>query len=192
MTRILAWIAVGMMLLTAGCAPAVVGAGAAGAVKVGTDERSVNQQWNDTTITTQVNGALLQDPHVSSMKIDVDTVERHVYLGGVVGTLEEKNRAAEIAASIAGVKSVKNNLQVGSKSIGQYIDDKVIGARVKGRLAENDAVSAINIDVDTNRGVVSLTGIVKSAELKRELVKIVRNTPGVVDVVDNLRISNKP
>ncbi len=54
----------------AGCAPAIIGAGAAGGYKVGTDARSVGQMWDDATITARVKAALLKDSRVKMHKID--------------------------------------------------------------------------------------------------------------------------
>ena len=93
-------IAAGLILLaiicfmsTSGCAPMMVGAGAAGGYKVGTDERSVGRMWDDATISTVVKTALAEDEMVPARKIDVDTVEGVVTLTGVVDTQSQSNRA---------------------------------------------------------------------------------------------------
>ena len=176
------------LLAATGCAPAVIGAGAAGVYRVGTDERTVGGMWSDATITTRVKTALIKDSRISAMHIDVDTIDRHVTLSGNVRTAGEVSLAADIAGRVPGVKTVKNLLGVGTKSIGESLDDTVVGTRVKSRLTGEPGIRSLNIDVDVNKGVVTLTGIVESEDQRRRVVDIAMGTAGVVRVTDNLSI----
>lgn len=188
MRHCLAVLSVWILLTGTGCAPALIGAGAAGAYRVATDERGVGQMWADATITTKVKTALIQDPHVDAMKIDVDTLERNVTLTGLVGSDREAEQAVRIAGTIAGVKSVKNNMRVGSKSVGDAVDDMVLGTKIRTKLAGEPGIRSLNIDVDIDKGVVSLTGIVENARQRDRILEIVRSVPGCVDVVNNLTL----
>jgi hyperosmotically inducible protein len=179
-----------LLVTTAGCAPALVGAGAAGGYKIATDERGVGQVWDDTTITAKVKNALGESPEVKARKIDVDTVEGAVILTGVVETEEEAQKAVEIARAVPGVREVKNNLQVGSRSWGQAFDDKVIGSKVKAKLIKEPGIRSLNIDVDVNKGVVTLTGKVGYQHQKDRVMEIARTTSGVVEVVDNIMVTH--
>jgi hyperosmotically inducible protein len=182
----------GLILLAglAGCAPAVVGAGAAGGYKVATDERGVGRVWYDATITTKVKNALGESHEVRARKIDVDTVEGAVILTGIVETQEEARKAVDIAEGVPGVKEVKNNLQVGSRSLGEALDDKVIGSKVKAKLIKEPGIRSLNIDVDVNKGVVTLTGIVGYQHQKDRVMEIARTTSGVIEVVDNIKVTH--
>jgi hyperosmotically inducible protein len=86
------------------------------------------------------------------------------------------------------VKRVKNDLQVGSKSIGRAIDDKVIGSKIKAKLLKEPGIRSLNIDVDVNNGVVSLTGVVASKQQKERVMEIARTTSGTVKIIDNMRV----
>ncbi len=180
--------AIVMIFLVSGCAPAVVGGAATGAYKTGTDERTMGRMVDDKTITTKVNMDMVRDPLVKARKIDVDTLEGIVTLTGVVETQEEATRAVEIASQVAGVQRVDNNLQIGTKSFGQSFNDKVIGSKIKGKLIKEPGIRSLNVDVDVERGVVTLTGIVHSSGNKARIIEIARTTAGTVKVVDNLRI----
>lgn len=178
-----------LLLFTAtGCAPAVIGAGATGAYKAGSDERSVGRMWDDSAITTKINAELVKDPLTKARKIDVDTLQGEVILTGVVETQEASKRAVEIARQVPGVKRVKNNLQVGSKSFGRAIDDKVIGSKIKGKLLKEPGIRSLNIDVDVDNGVVSLTGAVDSQDQKDRVMETARTTSGTVNVIDNIKV----
>ncbi len=179
------------LLAAAGCAPVVVGAGATAAYKVGTDERSTGKIWDDSAITARVKKEMIKAPDVNAARIDVDTVEGTVHLTGVVGTKEEAERAEKIARSVPNVRQVKNNLQVGEKTFGQALDDKILTSKIKTKLIGEPGIRSLNIDVDVNLGVVTLTGVVKDAEQKKRIVEIAADTPGTVKVTDHLRVSGQ-
>lgn len=63
-------------------------------------------------ITTKVNAALVGDPELSALKIDVDTKDGAVTLSGTAPTQTAKDRATEIAQAVEGVVSVNNLLTV--------------------------------------------------------------------------------
>ena len=188
MKNIVSILGVLIFLTAAGCAPALVAGGATGGYKAATDERTVGDMWDDSAITSKIKTALVKDPDVQARKIDVDTVEGNVVLTGVVPTSTEANKAAKIAKSIPGVKKVTNNLQVGSRSFGQAMDDKVIGTRIKSKLVSEPEIRSLNIDVDVNLGVVTLTGIVENLKQKERVIAIARTTAGTQKIIDNLYI----
>lgn len=175
-----------LFIITIGCAPAMIAGGAAGTYKVATDERTAGRLVDDKTITARVNAKLIDDPVVKARKIDVDTIDATVILTGVVGTEKESIRAADIARKVEGVKTVKNELQIGSKTVGQMVDDKWIGSKIKAKLVKEPGIRSLNIDVDVNRGVVTLSGIVHSAKQKNVIITIAGNTSGTVDIIDNI------
>ncbi len=74
---------------------------------------------------------------------------------------------------------------------GEQIDDAAITASVKTKLAADPDVAAINIDVDTNEGVVTLSGRVESQFQKDEAGRIARATDGVRSVINNLTVGDK-
>ncbi|MGH8606930.1 MAG: BON domain-containing protein [Gammaproteobacteria bacterium] len=67
---------------------------------------------DDTVITTNVKAALLQDPGTSALAIGVDTLIGGVQLSGSVDSVDEKQRAKEIAERVDGVIAVDNALSV--------------------------------------------------------------------------------
>ena len=82
--------------------------------------------------------------------------------------------------------------RVGGKAedVGQKIEDASITSAIKMKFANDELVSASNINVDTNDGHVTLTGTVDSqAEITRA-VRIGRSVDGVKTVHSNLEIRN--
>jgi hyperosmotically inducible protein len=74
--------------------------------------KTVGETIDDTTITTRVKTAMLNDPVVGGLRIDVDTFKGVVTLSGRVKSEEERRRAIELARKADGVKEVKDALQV--------------------------------------------------------------------------------
>lgn len=72
----------------------------------------VSDSVSDATITASVQASILKDPDLSVLGIDVDTHDGIVALSGRVSSNDAKARAGQIAAGIAGVKSVTNDLVV--------------------------------------------------------------------------------
>lgn len=67
--------------------------------------------------------------------------------------------------------------------------DAGITTSVKSKLAVDETVKAYQVDVDTSNGVVTLSGDVETAAQKEHAVEIARNTEGVRDVIDQLRVN---
>ena len=76
---------------------------------------SLGQNIDDTTITSSVKSKLAVDKASSLTRVGVETTRGSVQLTGVVDSQATKNRAAELAKSVDGVKNVVNNLQIQSK-----------------------------------------------------------------------------
>jgi osmotically-inducible protein OsmY len=74
--------------------------------------KTVGETIDDATITTRVKTALLNDPDIGGLRIDVDTFKGVVTLSGAVKTAEERDKAVAIAKRIGGVTDVKSTLQI--------------------------------------------------------------------------------
>jgi hyperosmotically inducible protein len=72
--------------------------------------RSTGQVVDDAAITAKVKAALLADPDVSALKINVDTTQGNVKLKGEVKSLALRKKVESLAKGVAGVKSVDNQL----------------------------------------------------------------------------------
>lgn len=66
--------------------------------------------------------------------------------------------------------------------------DAGITTSVKSRLAADDTVKAYQVNVDTQNHVVTLSGDLETAAAKDRALAIARETDGVRDVIDQLRV----
>jgi hyperosmotically inducible protein len=67
--------------------------------------------------------------------------------------------------------------------------DAGITTAVKSKLIADDMVKAYKVDVDTQKKVVTLSGEVDTQAQREHAVVIARNTKGVADVIDQLRVN---
>src|SRR5437773_4241403 len=74
--------------------------------------KTVDETIDDTTITTRVKTAMLNDPAVGGLRIDVDTFKGAVTLSGRVKSQTEHDQALAIARGVNGVTEVKDALQI--------------------------------------------------------------------------------
>ena len=98
-----------LALALAGCASAPGGIGSG---NTATGTRTAGQAVDDATIGTKLKAALVADKELSALKVNVDTTQGNVKLRGEVKNLAQWRRAAELARSIEGVKSVDNQLVI--------------------------------------------------------------------------------
>ncbi len=142
------------------------------------------REMTDADITLVVMDALTYDPGVSGYLVDVETNNGIVVLGGSATNLMAKRRAAKLAETVKGVRSVVNTIKV--KSLGRpdaEIRDDVVGA-----LAANPATNAWEIDVAVRDGAVGLSGAVNSWYEKQLAAKIARSVRGVMEVDNKLAL----
>ncbi|PYN51546.1 MAG: transporter [Candidatus Rokuibacteriota bacterium] len=77
-----------------------------------TTGKTVGENVDDVTITSEVKAKLAAEKVSTLTKIGVDTERRTVYLTGTVDTAEMRTRAEEIARGVKHVSGVVNNLTV--------------------------------------------------------------------------------
>lgn len=75
-------------------------------------QESTGQYVDDATITTKVKTAIFNDPNLKANEISVETFKGVVQLSGFVSSASDINRAVEVARSVSGVKTVKNDMHV--------------------------------------------------------------------------------
>lgn len=151
----------------------------------------------DAGITTAVKGKLAADDQVKAYQIDVDTERKVVTLTGTVDTAMAKSRAVEIARTTDGVTNVTDKIVVSGTADATpnmpdaqpaAYSDAGLTASIKSKLLADATVGGLRIDVDSQNGVVTMTGEVKSQAEKDQALRLARETEGVASVSDKLTI----
>jgi osmotically-inducible protein OsmY len=74
----------------------------------------------------------------------------------------------------------------GKESAGEYAHDKEIAARIKTSLYADPVTKGTEIEVQSLRGVVQLSGFVDNQAARNRAGEIAASTPGVAQVYNNL------
>ena len=74
------------------------------------------------------------------------------------------------------------------ESTGQYVDDSTLTAKVKAAIFNEPTLKSAEINVETFKGVVQLSGFVSSASAKTRALEVARNVEGVKSVKDDMRL----
>lgn len=151
--------------------------------------KTVGETVDDAAITAKVKTKLAADPTVNPFRIDVDTTDGVVRLSGTVNQSGDRTQAERIARDTEGVRRVVNDINVGqAATLGQEVDCARIVSDVKARLAADPTVAANNIDVDCEKGAVTLSGQVSSPTARDTAVRISRDISGVSSVQSRLTV----
>jgi hyperosmotically inducible periplasmic protein len=79
-----------------------------------------------------------------------------------------------------------NTAAYAAESAGDYMDDTAISTKIKASLIKDQELKAFDIHVDTDHGVVRLSGNVDTKIQKADAVRIAKTTTNVRDVVNDI------
>ena len=151
----------------------------------------------DMGLTTKVKSRLDTDRTLNSSQIQVSTKNKVVTLSGPVDSTESKTKAVATARGVEGVMDVVDNLSVSTAvaampksaaGTNAAPDDSAITQAVKRNLMKEPDIANEPISVQSEAGVVTLTGSVKTPEEKQQVVQIARGTEGVQRVEDKIQV----
>ena len=157
-------------------------------------EPAFGEMVDDATITCTVRSKLLWSRHGEELAAHVDTARGRVSLTGVAESIEARDMAGKLAANTQGVSSVDNQLSVESPRAGiarsessNVIDitdvaDGWITTKVKLTFLYSTNVNRSNIDVNTQGGIVKLTGKLDSVAERAAAIALAANVRGVRSV----------
>lgn len=132
----------------------------------------------DEEIGRAVETELIIDDVVTANFIDADSDNGVITLTGEVGNLLAKERAAALAETVKGVRSVVNRLNV--KPSGEA--DSSIEKNVEWALTRNPATEAYEVEVEVDNAEVVLTGTVDSWQERRLAEQVAKSVSGVEHV----------
>ncbi len=71
---------------------------------------------------------------------------------------------------------------------GEYVDDTVLTGKVKAEIFNDPSLKSAEINVETFKGVVQLSGFVNSKEDINKAIRVARSVKGVVSVKNDMRL----
>jgi len=159
---------------------------------------STTAALDDGQVTSSIQAKYFLDPTIKGRHVEVATQAGVVTLTGELGSEGERAQALLLARSTQGVQRVEDHLTVNAGAADTVtdgtapatpripIDDAVVATTVKSQLTADPELKGI--DVTVQEGVAQLQGTVASTSARQKAVDLARNSEGVTQVVDRLRI----
>ena len=97
-------------------------------------------------------------------------------------TLVTTTSALLIASALGCASTAKQ------EGTGEYVDDTVLTGKVKSAIFAEPTLKSAEINVETFKGVVQLSGFVSSAANEAKAVQVARGVAGVKSVKDDMRL----
>jgi hyperosmotically inducible protein len=154
----------------------------------------------DAAITAKVKAAFIADSPALSQNISITTTHGVVTLSGAVANSASRDRAAELALSIEGVKHVDNDLTSGTSPssakrvvmhAGKTMSDAWITTKVKSTILADSVSKGFEVSVDTRHGVVSLSGQLATFDAVEHVKILAEQVEGVKSVdTSGLTVAN--
>lgn len=161
------------------------------------DDGDMSRQLDDARAEGSVSTAIATNRNLSPFSINVDVKGDTAILSGEVETEVEKDLAEQIAQDIEGIENVDNQLKVGTegdyskageRSLADRMSDTTTTATIKSKLLWNNSTEGLDIHVDTENGVVTLTGETDSSASKELAERLAEDTDGVREVKNELTV----
>lgn len=151
---------------------------------VSSAQKDDDQPIDDWELIVAVESRLLRSENVASYDVDVQAQEGVVTLSGEVGSLLAKDRAAEIAREVQGVRAVIDEITVNPSPR----PDSEIWSDVVAAFAANPATDSYELTAEVADGEVTLTGTVQSWAEWNLSGDVVRGVRGVRAVENQIQI----
>lgn len=175
-------------IVTASCAPAVIGAGTA-AVAASSTDKGLSTSVSDNLISTKLNDKFIQTDTSLFIDVDVSVNDGAVLMTGKVKTPEEKVLSTKLAWEVRGVREVVNELQVVDRtSLKDVAKDLAASAQLRGKLIADSGVSSLNYSIDVVNGTVYLSGVAADAEEMNRVVGHARELRFAQQVVNYITL----
>lgn len=159
--------------------------------KVGAPSQDVAEARQESQILT----TYALSPYLRAGDLEVSVEDGTATLTGTVAEDVDSALAKQIALGVTGIDNVDNQIDVqadytpsaaksADRSFGEVVDDATITTTVKSKLLWGKSTKGMQMDVDTQRGKVTLNGAAESVAAKELAGRIALNTRGV-ESVDN-------
>jgi hyperosmotically inducible protein len=163
------------------------------------DSRSIEQRLDDARKEGRILSAYALNRNLSVFRLSADVHGNHASIGGTVDSSAEKELAEQIAKGVKGIEHVDSSIAVdphwkntaaasSERDFADVVSDATVTAKVKSRLLWNDATDGLDINVDTERGRVTLKGTADSNESKKLAGRLAATTDGVRYVDNRLAV----
>lgn len=161
--------------------------------KIDSSMKKVDGFMDDSGVTAKAKAALVDDDAIKSTDISVKTHNGVVTLSGFVTSQDQAEKAVALVKKVEGVKSVSDKLHVKdskNQSVKGYAGDTATTSEIKAKLLADDIIPSRKVKVETNDGVVLLSGTVDNKAQSDRAEGIAKAIEGVKSVKNDLTVKS--
>lgn len=175
----------------AGCAPVVIGGGAAAVGGALVKEKGLSGTLSDSQISTHIGIELYKKDPDLHRNVSVTVQNGEVMLTGAVAKNQDHLAAVKIAWEAKGVTRVIDNISVSEgEGVGVYAKDTWITTQIKTQCLFDQNIQSLNYTIKTVGGIVYLMGIAQNQKELSIVIDIARRTEGVRKVTSYVRLKS--
>lgn len=167
-----------------------------GAQRVGAilfDDRSLSDDWNDTSLNMSIRNALQKKDIKYAVDVEITVFEGVVLLNGAIPSVALIDEIIETTWQVPNVKKVYNYIRVAEPlGIDQVNTEAALSAKIRYELAFTKGVSGANYKITLENGVVYLMGITASDEELEKVIAVIKNTGNVEKIITLTRKKGNP
>ena len=108
--------------------------------------------------------------------------------GEAVSLPSRAERSDAVARAREGAAQIGEKAGAAASEVSATLEEAALTTKIKAKMALDDVVKARSIDVTTRGTTVTLTGVVESKAEHDRAMALARETAGVTDVVDNMKM----
>lgn len=150
-----------------------------------TSATAQTRTMSDQGISDQVEEELMFDQGVLSTNVRISTTDGIVTLRGTVDNLLAKERAARLAETVRGVRSVINRIKVSPRAM--HKDDEIT-ENIEAAWLADPATESYEVSARVNNGNVILTGTVESYQEKELAATVAKGVSGVRSLDNQIEV----
>ena len=167
-------------------------------------DRTLAKALSDGWITMKIHSLYITEDALDGSNIDIDTRNGVVTLSGTVASDAGRRRAVEIARMTDGVKSVTDTAlriapeasgttgaAASGRRAGRAVNDGWIKSKIYSQFLTEDFLNDSDIDVDVAKGMVTLSGTVRTQAARERAEAVAKSTDGVKGVKNGIKVSAK-
>jgi len=156
-------------------------------VSIALDPRTIGTQIDDSIMQKNLQARLVLQDKKYLIKISVKVLDGRIFVGGKVGTGEEKLKITKMAWETKGARSVKNNILVKHKfSFKNTAIDILITSQLRTALILNKNVKAANFNIDTINQKTYIFGIAHDENEKKEIIQEAKQIVDLKELVSSI------
>lgn len=154
------------------------------------DDRPFSQDIRDLKTNAALRKSLIEQDPKFGIDIEVTVFEDVVLLNGALPTTELIETVVQTVWRNESVKKVINYIRLDTPSTYQASEDASISAKIRTELSLTRGISASNYKLTMENGTIYLMGITKDDTELNKVISIIKNTPGVQDIIVLTRFQN--